>query len=239
MKKVLSSFTVIVLSLILSCCTTEQHHKETLNADPLTDGTPTYYVNEKNMNGALIHSTRLTKDGRTVEEYEYSYIYDINGRLTTVKKTDLDSCNYIEINYDRFKTKTDEISFTSDGKIKNKREFMKNGCVRKSYIYQNGEETGYVLYDYYSDKQLKNKTVYTLDGKNVRITTYYKNKLLYQIKDFDGNGMIEKITKYSYKGETPVKESVYDGNFNLCRTTDYTKNPPVVTNYEKNTAESS
>ena len=224
---------MIVFSLILSCCSTENAQKETLNGDPLADGTPTYYVNEKNMNGALLHSTRLTQDGRTVEEYEYSYTYDINGKLTVIRKTDLNSGNYLETYFDRFKTKTQEINFNADGKIKNKREYSKNGCVKKSYIYKNGSETGYVLYDYYSDKQLKNETIYTLDGKTVRTTTYYKNKLLYQIKDYDDGGMIEKITKYAYKGETLAKESLYDGDFNLYRVTDYTKNPPVITEYEK------
>lgn len=228
---------MIVLSLVLSCCTTENTQKETVNAEPLTDGTATYYENEKDMNGKLLHSTRYTKDGRIVEEYEYSYTYDINGKLTTIRKTDLNSGNYLETYFDRFKTKIGETVFSSDGQIKNKRDFMENGCVKKSYIYKNGAQTGYILYDYYSDKQLKNETVYALDGKTVKMTTYYKNKLLYQIKDYDKSGMIEKIAKYSYKGETLIKESLYDGEFSLYRTTDYSKNPPVVTDYEK-TAES-
>ena len=86
---------MIVLSLVLSCCTTENTQKETVNAEPLTDGTATYYENEKDMNGKLLHSTRYTKDGRIVEEYEYSYTYDINGKLTTIRKTDLNSGNHL------------------------------------------------------------------------------------------------------------------------------------------------
>ena len=230
MKKVLCSFIVIVLSLVLSCCTTENTQKETVNAEPLTDGTATYYENEKDMNGKLLHSTRYTKDGRIVEEYEYSYTYDINGKLTTIRKTDLNSGNYIETYFDRFKTKIDETVFNSDGQIKNKREFMENGCVKKSYIYKNGAQTGYILYDYYSDKQLKNETVYALDGKTVKMTTSDPDRfgrMEYSKYEYDTEGRLTKQTdvgfdgrvEKDFTGEKTDKVTTFDWHGNETSTT--------------------
>ena len=228
MKKVLCCFLVIIMSFALCCCKTEKTEKIKQKASPLKDGTETYYVNEYDINKNLIHSSRYTSYDRIIEEYEYSYTYDLNGKLFKIIKKDAKNGCYTETIFNKFRNKTEEISYNKNKVILNRKEFMKNGNIKKKVNYKNGSETGYILYDYYSDNQLKNATEYSVDGKAVKITTYYKNKLLYQIKQFNKDGMIEKITKYSYNGDKLTKKSIYDSEFNLVQVTDYTKNPPEI-----------
>lgn len=232
MKKVLCSFVIIALCLVLSCCNTENRRKETVKGEPLTDGTATYYINEKNDSELLLHSTRYDENDKVIEEFEFIYSYDLNGRIVGIRKIDCETGKVLETVYDRFKTKTEEISYNKNGAITDKKDFLKNGCVKKRHIYSGGNETGYVLYDYYSDNQVKNETEYSMNGRAVKMKTYYKNRLLYQIKDFSSSGMISRITKYSYKGDILTKESVFDADFNLYQVTDYSKNPPVITHYK-------
>jgi hypothetical protein len=73
---------------------------------------------------------------------------------------------------------------------------------------------------------------YALDGKTVKITTYYKDKLLYQVKLFDPQGSIRQIVKYHYKGTALVKKCVYNADFELTDTYDYTQSPPLHTAYD-------
>ncbi|MCQ2470888.1 MAG: hypothetical protein MJ147_02505 [Clostridia bacterium] len=232
MKKVLSSFIIIILCFILSCCNTENTRKETIKGEPLSDGTATYYINEKNDSEQLLHSTRYDENDNVIEEYEFKYSYDLNGRIVGIRKTDVETGKCYETVYDRFKTKTEEITYSSNGVIIDKKDFLKNGCVKKAHIYNGGNETGYIIYDYYTDNQVKNETEYDIGGRAVKMTTYYKNRLLYQIKDFDKEGMICKITKYSYKGDVLIKESLFDADFNLYQVTDFSKSPPNVTRYK-------
>ncbi|MCQ2480234.1 MAG: hypothetical protein MJ120_06280 [Clostridia bacterium] len=216
----------------MSCCNTENRRKETVKGEPLADGTGTYYINEKNDSELLLHSTRYDENDNVIEEYDFAYSYDLNGRIVGIRKTDCETGKALETVYDRFKTKTEEISYSSDGIITDKKDFMKNGCVKKRHIYNGGNETGYVLYDYYSDNKVKNETEYGMNGRAVKMKTYYKNKLLYQIKDFDSGGMISRIRKYSYKGDILAKESFYDADFNLYQVKDYSKSPPAITYYK-------
>lgn len=223
---------IVILSFLLCCCKTEYIRTEKVKCNPLSDGTGTYIVNEYNNDDLKIHSVRYTENGNEIEEYEYSYFYDINGRICKIKENDLINDCYKETEYDKFKKKTTETVYSDNGSIIEKRDYLSNGNIRKTYMFKDGKETGYILYDYYSDNQLKNETEYSSDGKTVKMITYYKNKVLYQIKEFGKDGMIDKIRKYSYKGDKLVKESLYDSEFNLTKTTDYEKNPPEIIKYK-------
>ena len=225
---------MIILSFILCCCG-ENLRKETVKGKPLPDGSETYYIIEKNDKDLTVHSTRFDENDEIIEEYEYSYSYDISGKLTVIKKINVRTGSREETVYDKYKNKTEEIFYNSDGIVTGRKEYLKNGNVKKTYIYKNGKETGYTLFDYYTDNQLKSETVYSISGKTVKITTYYKNRQLYQIKDFDKSGMVEKITKYFYKGDNLVKISLYDGEFNLYQSTDFSTDPPKITKYENGT----
>lgn len=147
--------------------------------------------------------------------------------------TDVISGEYSETYYNKFKEKTEKLFYYKNEKLYCKYDFFKNGKIKKKYKYSKGIECGYVLYDYYTDNQLKSESEYNKDGKTKSIKTYYKNKLLYQIKEFDETGFVSKIIKYTYKNDTVSKKSVYDGDFNLVQVTDYTKSPTETTKNDK------
>lgn len=232
MKKFICSFLVIILSFALCCCNREQISKEKLQGEPLEDGTETYYINLLDENDLIIKSSHYDADDNLLDEHTYDYTLDLNGRKIKCVDTDTKTKERIETLFDKFKVKTTEIYYNADGAITDKKEFSANLNVKKSYTYSDGEETGYILYDYYGDNQLKTKTLYSLDGLTVNITTYYKGGLLYQIKEFDKNGLISKITKNTYQGEKLVKKTVFNGDFMPVESWDYKKSPAVHTVYK-------
>lgn len=213
---------IAAVSFVLSCCS-EKNTEINRAGEALSDGTKTYYIDEYDASEHKIHSTRYKENGSKIEEYNYSYSYDINGNLYSVSETDVNTGKSVETIYNKYKQKTFEITYDKEKRVTEQKEFMKNGNIKKKTLFSNGSETGYILYDYYADNQLKNKTEYSVNGKTLKITTYYKNNLLYQIKEFDKNGMVERITKYSYKGDKLYKKSVYDSDYNLSSTIDYSK----------------
>lgn len=224
MKKILCAFIMIILSLTLCCCKTEKTVKEKVKGVPLSDGSETYYINEIDDSGMKIRSTRYNCKDKIIEEYEYYYLMDLNGKLSKITEKNMKTNSIKETYYNKFKVKTYEISYNTKSEIINKKEFLKNGNIKKSVNYTNEKETGYIVFDYYSDNKIKNETEYSETGIVVRNKTYYKDGTVYQIKEFDGNGMINKIIKYNYKNNKLIKISEYNGDFELISVKDYSKN---------------
>ncbi len=237
MKKVFCALLTVFLALILCCCENNNIKKEKVKGENLSDGTETYYINEFNDKNEIIKKTRYSSDKKIIEEYEYSYSYDINGRLISVQEDNKINHQICDTFYDKYKRISEKTVYNSKNKIISHIIYLNNGKIKKEYLYNDGKESGYIIYDYYSDYEIKNINQYSSEGKTVKVTTYYKNKQIYQIKDFNKNGLVCKITKYTYKGDKIVKESVYDSEFNLIKTTDYSKNPPVKTEYDIKKAE--
>ncbi len=215
-----------MLSFLLSCCSVEQTKTVCEDGPALKDGTKTRYVNVLNEYSQIIRSTHLDENNNVLDEYEFEYTYDLNGKTLQCRKTDTKSGEYVETRYDKFKNKTFETYYDSESRITKKVEFALSGAVKRTFLYTDGAETGYIIYDYYSDGQIKNESEYAKSGRTVKITTYYKNKLLYQIKEFGADGFVSKITKYSYKGDKLIKESVFNSDFELTETVDHTVDPP-------------
>ncbi len=232
MKKSSCAIIVILLSFVLSCCSFEQTKTVREDGAALEDGTKTHYINILNEYGQIIKSTHLNEKNEILDEYEYEYTYDLNGKTLKSRKKDTISGEFTDTEYDKFKNKIFETYFGSDSKPVKKVEFSGSGGVKRTFLYTDGQESGYIIYDYYSDGQIKNESEYSKDGKALKITTYYKNNQLYQIKEFGADGMVSKITKYSYKGDELVKESVYNSEFELTDTVDYSTDPPQRIHYE-------
>ena len=91
MKKSSLAVAVILLSFVLSCCSVSQTKTVREDGAALEDGTKTYYVNILNEYSQVIKSTHLNEDNEVLDEYEYKYTYDINGR--TLKSIKLDTDN--------------------------------------------------------------------------------------------------------------------------------------------------
>lgn len=225
MKKSVYAAAVIILMLILNCCSADQTKTVRENAQPLSDGTKTYYVKILNEYAQIIKCSHYDENDKLLNEYEFEYTYDLNGKTIKRKKTNTLTGETTLTEYDKMKNITFETYYDRNSVIIRKNEFSQSGSVKRTFLYKNGEESGYIIYDYYSDGQIKNESEYSENGRSVRITTYYKNRQLYQIKEFGSDGMISKITKYSYKGDTVIKKSVYNSEFELTDTYDYTKDP--------------
>lgn len=233
MKKSSLAVAVILLSFVLSCCSVSQTKTVREDGAALEDGTKTYYVNILNEYSQVIKSTHLNEDNEVLDEYEYEYTYDINGRTLKSRKLDTLTGEYTETEYDKMKNKTFETYFNKESQPVKRLEYSQSGGIKRTFLYSDGKENGYILYDYYSDGQVKNESEYSQSGIAVKITTYYKNKQLYQIKEFGSDGILKKITKYSYKGDTLTKESVYNGSFELTDVVDYTSDPPQKIHYNE------
>ena len=233
MKKYFSLIAVVILSLFLSCCNNDITVQTKEAGAKLKDGTETYYiktVNEENgLKTALAH---YTADGKMLSSFKYDYCFDTNGRVTVCRETDLMSNKYSETQYDKFKNKLSTTYFTSEGTIYDKAEYDEKERIKKRFNYINGNINSYTVYEYYNKTQLKSECEYTVSGKAVKYMIYYKDGKLSQERLFDSGGMVKSITKHKYKNEKLIYTAVYDSDFKITESWDYSKSPTVHTLYK-------
>lgn len=233
MKKYLSIIVVAILSLILSCCNNEMTVQTREAGTKLKDGTETYYiktVNEENgLKTALAH---YTSDGKMLSSFKYDYCFDTNGRVTLCRETDLMSGKYNETQFDKFKNKLSTSYFLSDSTIYDKTEFDEKERVKKRYNYNNGNIKSYTVYEYYNETQIKSECEYSVSGKAMKYMIYYKDGKLSQERQYDSGGMIESIIKHKYKNDKLIYSAVYDSDFKITESWDYSKSPAVHTLYK-------